>query len=499
MNEPVANQTVVPRTSHAMRSAAAGEKITSERHSADFETALFEAAKDNASTHRDGPLSSAQPEHGNGKDTPVHHPSDQQATVLGLQQQGSGGVAITGFADAAAPIRALTGSDAGDGNATRGHVLEPVRRALRDVQASDEKARDGSSPPGISAIEPNHAHNFLPDTQSAAAAVQDATPDQPWDRAIEQLAARARQASDIAVGNLDSQAKVSPVPATVTRRETHFAPTRWQLDDSNEPMGDGRLSASAPSGAATALPRGHKPTSSALDVATRTQMNAADHRMNPVNAAPAQQPDIAAGPVAAQIAGAVGPAVDGLMGKSEGAEAVAPAGFRESASPILSGAPVRILQLALSPAELGPVTITLIGHAAALRVEIKAERPETALQVEHEREALTRRLAEAGYMLDDLTVARGSTVSTNAAASSGDRMQGPQSETPRNPHNAAEGGSGYSGESGGDRNSQAEQDAGGRKTLGLATAIDRGIPKASAESEQSHALRTGAYVIHRSI
>lgn len=68
--------------------------------------------------------------------------------------------------------------------------------------------------------------------------------------------------------------------------------------------------------------------------------------------------------------------------------------------------PVRVLKLELSPAVLGPVTVTVAIREDAIRVRLEAHRAGTASIVELERERLAERLAEAGFAVEELVVAR---------------------------------------------------------------------------------------------
>lgn len=159
--------------------------------------------------------------------------------------------------------------------------------------------------------------------------------------------------------------------------------------------------------------------------------------------------------------------------------------------------PVRVLRLALAPVELGHITITLKGHAASLHISIEAERADTAATVENEREALTMRLLEQGYAIEDVAVARSQPVNPEPGGLSRDRhepsgrelsgsMRGSVDQGAAGAQGGAGGGSAMS--EGSDRRERSAR-APSRPLAEAAAAVQ------SATSEQ----RTGAYAVRHAV
>jgi flagellar hook-length control protein FliK len=66
--------------------------------------------------------------------------------------------------------------------------------------------------------------------------------------------------------------------------------------------------------------------------------------------------------------------------------------------------PVRVLNIELSPPQLGPMTIRLSMHDEALRLHLETPNPETAKMIQNERDGLSRLLRSAGYAVDGVQV-----------------------------------------------------------------------------------------------
>ena len=137
--------------------------------------------------------------------------------------------------------------------------------------------------------------------------------------------------------------------------------------------------------------------------------------------APASPP-----PAIGQIAGA---AVS-LARASDAAPASA-AGAGDAASPMSPpiAAPLGVLNLTLSPAELGDVTVSLHLRGAHIELRVAAQYPATARLVEENSEALRAALGRAGYEVGDIRVrvaaeARGTEAQTEPGTGQGNSANG---------------------------------------------------------------------------
>ena len=83
------------------------------------------------------------------------------------------------------------------------------------------------------------------------------------------------------------------------------------------------------------------------------------------------------------------------------------------------GAPVRVLKLALTPDDIGPVTIVIRGNASELSVRIEPAVVEAFAEVEAAREDLLQRLTSVGYQVTDIAVVRGQQSADMQPAGSG--------------------------------------------------------------------------------
>lgn len=170
--------------------------------------------------------------------------------------------------------------------------------------------------------------------------------------------------------SLMESAALSP---TIVRRETHFAPVaRLDLAATDEGLqlalpGDGRTA----QGPATPL----------LD------------QLRSVLRAPEAMPANASGEASAAPRTAAAPTVAQL-----------------------TSGPVRILELALQPASLGTLAVTLRLTPGGLKVTVSATSRETAALLDDDRHALQTLMADAGYAVDALVV---ETVSATSAATNG--------------------------------------------------------------------------------
>lgn len=121
-------------------------------------------------------------------------------------------------------------------------------------------------------------------------------------------------------------------------------------------------------------------------------------------ASPRDTSPLADPPVAAQIANAITTAVAGGTTVAE-PEAVSRPIVREHQAGTVAPS-VRIVKLALAPVELGPVTLVLSARGNELTVRVEAEQPDTVDRVSSERDQLVQRLSNAGYQIQDFSVAR---------------------------------------------------------------------------------------------
>jgi chemotaxis protein MotD len=71
--------------------------------------------------------------------------------------------------------------------------------------------------------------------------------------------------------------------------------------------------------------------------------------------------------------------------------------------------PVRILKVALDPAELGHVTVNLRLAGETLDMTVTAERAETVSMLDRDRHLLSRMLEASGYSANDVTIQSAST------------------------------------------------------------------------------------------
>lgn len=93
-----------------------------------------------------------------------------------------------------------------------------------------------------------------------------------------------------------------------------------------------------------------------------------------------------------------------------------------------SSTPLRVVSIVLSPAELGSVTITVKGNAGGIHIQLGAERADTALIVDGERDMLMNRLHGIGYRVDDVSVVCTGQSSADGNAGSATRGTGDQSQ-----------------------------------------------------------------------
>jgi chemotaxis protein MotD len=114
--------------------------------------------------------------------------------------------------------------------------------------------------------------------------------------------------------------------------------------------------------------------------------------------------EIASGTVGLQIADRVQQALSAPSeagGPPPAAGGAAEPETRQTFAPAL-----RTIKLQLNPAALGVVTIVLTGTDEGLRVHLAAELADTVGVVENDRGALAARLADGGYSVSEITVAR---------------------------------------------------------------------------------------------
>lgn len=241
------------------------------------------------------------------------------------------------------------------------------------------------------------------------------------------FAARAEAPVHLAPKALGQPADSRSIDATVKRRETHFAPVGipigervWRLAErlarlssdgylsgnegrtdapgdvrivgSRHSAGDLRYTADSPVG------RGQTEQNRAGQISDRAANVATGGVAG--GAMPAPAPPIGAQLFTA-ITGTPKPDGNGFGTASAGqlTTGAAPAAAR-------GAHPVRVLEIALAPAELGEVTITLRGGEGGLSVAVVAQVAETVRKVEMETASLRQLLQGAGYSVDDITVVR---------------------------------------------------------------------------------------------
>jgi flagellar hook-length control protein FliK len=124
-------------------------------------------------------------------------------------------------------------------------------------------------------------------------------------------------------------------------------------------------------------------------------------------------------PAAQQLASAI--LTNGLA-QTDQAAGSAPSGFQPSAPH--GREPLKVLEIALDPADLGTVTVRMHLAGDALRLHVTAERSETAALLDRDRDRLAKVLHAAGYKLDAVSLH----IETSRSAESGGNGTGTQTQ-----------------------------------------------------------------------
>ena len=226
---------------------------------------------------------------------------------------------------------------------------------------------------------------------------------------------------------LASSATVSdrpaPVPVSVRRRETHFAPVNHLQAAKHETLDR----SSGPAAADTAgvvqrieqdgsdehvlranrAQRGASRSIGTIQIQASEIGAAASRRTSAAQLTPTQEN--AGVPFAQNVSGQIFDAI-----RQESADKVSSflsferTGAASDTNPTARNvaSPVRVLTLALAPAELGNLKITLKGGAEEMRIHVEVERSDTVGRIEDERSALIDRLTTIGYKVDDIVITR---------------------------------------------------------------------------------------------
>jgi chemotaxis protein MotD len=112
-----------------------------------------------------------------------------------------------------------------------------------------------------------------------------------------------------------------------------------------------------------------------------------------------------------QLPDLIADAADDLAGATQSAGAAASASTAQ---------PVKELQIDLSPAELGSLTVTMRLVSGKLSVVVAVANPSTLKAIESDRDAIAARLGAAASSLDTLVIQPMRAVATGAADSAGD-------------------------------------------------------------------------------
>ncbi len=211
--------------------------------------------------------------------------------------------------------------------------------------------------------------------------------------------------------------------------------------------------------------------------------------------------DMPLGPVGAQVFDGVVTAASRDVAETQTAAPAAPVdGPRWQ--PISN--PVRVLTIQLSPANLGPVTITLSGTDAALRIRVEADQATTAGQVERERDALTQRLIGTGLGVEEIVVLRADTATVAATPGAGAGAGGERDPSQRD---RADGGGrggfdttrGGDGSSQGQGQSQSGREASDRHGMGSRGSAARLLPEVDERAGRPAAVANAGWYPSRRV
>jgi hypothetical protein len=264
------------------------------------------------------------------------------------------------------------------------------------------------------------------------------------------------------------------LPVRVVRQEKHFQAAgvderRWQIAQDAFEAGRAVPTVEAPKPApGNALPRDRL----AAPVAAARTPESTSPVVGP--ASPTAAIEVAPGAVGLQIADRVQQALTAPAASA--ATSALPSGpifepdTRQTFAPAL-----RVIKLQLNPAELGAVTIVLSGNDQGLRIELAAERADTANRVDSDRNVLAARLHGAGYTVTDINVARMAGQGMNGDAREQAGRHGGQQEQ-------LLGGGGHNGVARDGGAHQAEQHAGRRTGATYARAEGAGLSHGAASA-----------------
>lgn len=138
--------------------------------------------------------------------------------------------------------------------------------------------------------------------------------------------------------------------------------------------------------------------------------------------------------------------------------------FSRASTEFGAGGAVKVLHLELAPQSLGSVTIRVSLKDDVISLNIEAQRADTAIAIEKDRELLASTLKQAGYLVDEIVAqqvdVRGAGRSETAASSlpqSGSGQEQPQSSAREFAGNEGSGQPGSRGEDGGGREASSAQ------------------------------------------
>ena len=193
-------------------------------------------------------------------------------------------------------------------------------------------------------------------------------------------------------------AVIANTPVVVREQQTHFSPSpigRPGFSQRNQSLEQTQESADQQK--ETTLPL--SPAAQGRSVAPRSEIAPVSLQgKSEAGELPDKSSDLP--PPAMQVLSKILDADDGNGASS--ANPTSPVAWHSSERPF--GSLLRVIRLELAPASLGVVHITLKGANAGLSVSIEAERSQTAASLGADRAALSSRLHEAGYSIDDLVV-----------------------------------------------------------------------------------------------
>lgn len=318
--------------------------------------------------------------------------SDAPARLVESQQHGATGAKFGGFA------KTLAGMDFAALKSSRDVAEDTVAGAVGRTIALDDDPQ--------ASVSGGSAESYRQMDLQRSASLQIGTP-AAWGLA----------------GSVAASDRPAPVPVSVRRRETHFAPV--SLAQAMDHERANRLSDPAVADTTGVSQRAKPDLFDEQDRKTKRTVreasrsigtiqthavdigSAASRRTSAGQLMPAQE--TAAVPLAQNVTGQIFDAIR-QESASEGFSFMSweQTGAASDSNPTARSAasPVRVLTLTLAPADLGNLKITLKGGAEEMQIHVEVERSDTVHQIEDERSALMDRLLAIGYKVDDIVITR---------------------------------------------------------------------------------------------